>query len=709
MKEILKVHRKHSRIQKKIQEIIADIESEMREFASPSIYIQSYPNLESYFKTIKEIEYKVSQLRSSIGETIANPQPLIDFINNNLTTQIFSFLNLRFRLPQIQQLSPIPFAGNGQILDLHDEVIWKNASVCFTLKQLTSNNRIYDEINTAFEDKKDIFIERLKQFNLLIDKHINEYGSAIVSPTEKKKKWYQKWWAIFGGVTIVCGFFWFITGKSFPNLWHMMICKKPPSVLTEEDIRKIGDEIEQRFGFQFYFNTSIFAKDTLKISFERGLLALDNYNWDKAIEFFKTALNEAHDNQLVVLYNMIGLSNYFIGRIDEALANLELAASFAENLQNKEGRSASVGNISIIYRKKGELEKSLKYANEGLKLSEEINNKQYETAHFGNIGLIYQLKGELDTALYFFKKALSIDKAINNRDGEAADLGNIGIVYRLKGDLIQASMNYKKSLDIAIKVGSKDMQANQLGNIGAIYLLKGELDSAYDNFKEALKMNEEIGRKEGIAIQLLNIGIIFQKRSILDSAQKYFGHALTLTKQIGIKDIEASAYGCMGEVYMNRDSLDTALTYFQQAFDIHQKIRNKENVAKQYDNIGVIYRKKGKLDVALDYHINALNLNMEIKNEEGEIKSRVNIGLVYLSKSELNKAHEFFSMALKISKQIGWQEGIATALGNIGIVYKLMGNKTAAINNLKQSLIIYTKMGYADKIEILKNHLKGMN
>ena len=302
----MKFNKKHSNIKKRLQEIIVNIELSIKNFSSPSVCIQNNPTLNLYFRMIKGIEFKISQLKGLTSELIKNPHSLIEFIDNNLTVQLFMNLNLPFRIPNIQQLPPIPTTGNGKILDLNEEAVW-NTSTCFTLKQLTSNTQIYDGINTDFENKRNVFIDRLKQFTALVADHINEYGIVITYPNEKKKKWYQKWWTIFLGIAAICGFIWFMFGKTFPDIWRLITGKKPPAVLTEEDIRKIGDEIEQRYDFRLYYNESIYAKDTLKISFEKGLFAMDNYKWNEAIKFFKTALTEAHDNQFGIIYNNIGI------------------------------------------------------------------------------------------------------------------------------------------------------------------------------------------------------------------------------------------------------------------------------------------------------------------------------------------------------------------------------------------------------------------
>ena len=52
--------------------------------------------------------------------------------------------------------------------------------------------------------------------------------------------------------------------------------------------------------------------------------------------------------------------------------------------------------------------KALKYLEEALKIDREIGYKQGEASDLGNIGLIYKAKGDLDKALKFYEEALEI-------------------------------------------------------------------------------------------------------------------------------------------------------------------------------------------------------------------------------------------------------------------------------------------------------------
>jgi len=64
----------------------------------------------------------------------------------------------------------------------------------------------------------------------------------------------------------------------------------------------------------------------------------------------------------------------------------------------------------------------------------------------GNLGLIYRTRGQLDRAEEMHKKALAINEKLGRQKGMANQYGNLGAIYQTRGELDRAEEMHKKSL-----------------------------------------------------------------------------------------------------------------------------------------------------------------------------------------------------------------------------------------------------------------------
>jgi tetratricopeptide (TPR) repeat protein len=92
--------------------------------------------------------------------------------------------------------------------------------------------------------------------------------------------------------------------------------------------------------------------------------------------------------------------------------------------------------LGNAYYSLSEFEKALKNYNAVLKLAEKIHDKEevlrIKASGLGNIGLVYARKGKLDTALKYLEKALAIMNRFNLVYGRDVIEKNIDLIKRIK-------------------------------------------------------------------------------------------------------------------------------------------------------------------------------------------------------------------------------------------------------------------------------------
>ena len=311
------------------------------------------------------------------------------------------------------------------------------------------------------------------------------------------------------------------------------------------------------------------------------------------------------DNKKIVeaLTKIPQLVNKF--KYKEAVKMIEYARLLTMSPKDRMIFSVIAGNC---YLSLCDFDKAKSYYMDQLKLSEREDLKNIypldtifaRSASLGNIGIVYKIQGELKKALEYYKQSFNIDRKIGNKTGEATNLGNIGIVYRIQGKLKEAIENQQQAVKIHREIGDKKGEAAGLSEIGVIYKNQGKLKKALEYHKQSLKIHQKIGYKEGEATNLNNIGIVYKNQGELKEALEYHKQSLDIHQKIGNKTGEAVALCNIGVNYLVQDKPKEALEYHKKALNIARKIGDKEGEAVALCNIGADYKIQGKLKEALN-------------------------------------------------------------------------------------------------------------
>ena len=156
-------------------------------------------------------------------------------------------------------------------------------------------------------------------------------------------------------------------------------------------------------------------------------------------------------------------------------------------------RSASLGNMGIVFQSQGKLKEALEHHQKALDIHREIGRKEGVASNLGNMGIVYRIQGKPKEALEYYQKALDIHREIGSKEGVASNLGSMGIAYKIQGKLKEALEHHQQALDIDREIGSKEGVARDLLNMGRVYVIQGKPKEALNKFKESLKIFKTLG------------------------------------------------------------------------------------------------------------------------------------------------------------------------------------------------------------------------
>jgi tetratricopeptide (TPR) repeat protein len=220
-----------------------------------------------------------------------------------------------------------------------------------------------------------------------------------------------------------------------------------------------------------------------------------------ALEHLKRAESLTSDKEdLIYIYNQIGLIYDGMGYLDDALLYYSKSLSLARDLGNKSMQASVLNNIAGIYDNKGELDKALGYYEESLRLQ---TNEKEKAPTYNNIALIYYEKSDYQKAVEYFQKAIEINERYGDYHGASIVKLNLGDTYREMKDYKKAEKYLLEGLEGVKKVGDKYWEAMGYKYLGWLYRDKRDKKTAKDYLTRAYDMFKSIGA-EGEAEEVLS-------------------------------------------------------------------------------------------------------------------------------------------------------------------------------------------------------------
>ncbi len=434
------------------------------------------------------------------------------------------------------------------------------------------------------------------------------------------------------------------------------------------------------------------------------LAALEEVNKAKReVERHLEAAAKAHDDAEEKRLQLEEL--YLIMAEDAAALSKEGKVEFARQKFVKlvsESSNPSVLTLAFdFFERTGDLDVAVLSMESLLSIS--AHNSEGQAVAYGNLGVVYKTRGDLDKAEEMYLKSLAIEEALGRKEGMASDYGNLGIVYQVRGDLDKAEEMYRKSLAIEEALGRKEGRANQYGNLGNVYKTRGDLDKAEEMYRKSLAIEEALGRKEGMASDYGNLGNVYQTRGDLDKAKDMFLKSLAINDALGRKEGVANQYGNLGIVYQARGDLDKAEEMYRKSLAINEALGRKEGMASDYGNLGIVYKARGDLDKAEEMYLKSLAISALLGHKEYTANQYGNLGNVYQTRGDLDKAEEMYRKSLAINEALGRKEGMAKQYGNLGIVYHTRGDLDKAEHMYRKSLALFVELGSPNVGVVMRN------
>ncbi|MHA2296656.1 MAG: tetratricopeptide repeat protein [Candidatus Hodarchaeales archaeon] len=383
--------------------------------------------------------------------------------------------------------------------------------------------------------------------------------------------------------------------------------------------------------------------------YDKGLIAAD--------QVLKSEL--LHKIPLLGIDTIISKANALVmnGRLDESNEEIEKGEILIDEMQDVKQpelniRRANLDYIKgLVYRKKGNLDHSLKHLRKSLSLSQELGNQHGIADSYNIIGIVHVIKGELDQALEYFHKSLTLYEGLDYKIPMSKLINNIGLIYWQKGDLDQALEYYHDSLAVLQKLGNNQLIASSLSNIGLIYWNRGDLNYALDYYRSSLLLLEELDSKLEIADVYSNIGLIYKDKGELDLSLDYYLTSLTIRQELENKHQIANSFNNIGEIYQIKGNLKVSRDYYKKSLDLYDVTGNNLNLIEPIYNLIKIAINDDILEEAQKYLQRLQIINDNEENKLFDLYYRLAKAMILKTSDRVIKKAEAQQLLQKITEE----------------------------------------------------------
>ena len=326
--------------------------------------------------------------------------------------------------------------------------------------------------------------------------------------------------------------------------------------------------------------------------------------------------------------------------------------------------------LSVIYRSIN-VDSSLLYANQCLKLSEKLKYQWGQANAHNSRGYVYYVNSEFEAAIAEFEKYGQLYKEMADPKGEAFALNNIGNVYIEMGRIEEAMNYYQKALTIRQNIKDTLGIAASYNNIGYLYKEQGEYKLASEFFMKALKEFEKADDKNGVGYSYTYLGVVFWRMKNYDLAIKNYTYALSVFEKLNDAGNQAVCHQTLAAVYGEQQKFDEAEASLKKAIEVYIKLNDKRQLALASFDFGELLFRQGKINLAYPQYLNAYQLQKESGNNRSLPTSMIGLAKVLAQQRKFAEAFGYFEDALQMARANKNNEQVKSAYENMAKAYAL--------------------------------------
>lgn len=320
-----------------------------------------------------------------------------------------------------------------------------------------------------------------------------------------------------------------------------------------------------------YYNTADFYAMS-------GIVDSSKYYFDKSL-----ALREelGDSSGIGAIKNKQGYLCWLNSNNFQAKKYYEEAIAIHEKFGDKKELGKAQNNLANLYTRWGDYKASINLFLYALDNYRESNFTEGIAWLDFSLSMLYKRVGEFDKSLKHVKSALEIYDEMAKIDKDSSGIrlcyNQLGFLYTHHFDSLDKALYYQtQTLQLAQKYDEKPVSADALNGLGQIYYKLGDYSKAKECFQQSYDLRMECGIMSGTASNLKFLGYIAAQEKNYDLAMDYYQKSLDRARHLNYLSVINDVYLAISKLYETQKEFENSLNYYKKYVTLKDSILNSE-------------------------------------------------------------------------------------------------------------------------------------
>ncbi|MCP3801522.1 tetratricopeptide repeat protein [Allokutzneria sp. A3M-2-11 16] len=268
------------------------------------------------------------------------------------------------------------------------------------------------------------------------------------------------------------------------------------------------------------------------------------------------------------------------GYSQDWLRTHEAALAATDRLGDLDARAEILKNLGMLNWRLGRVDQALAQLQEALERDLATGNERFEARTRGRLGLLHDWRGDYEEAVANFARSDELYQKLGVDFGRAPSILGLGSAYRQRGDFTLARKELDRALTLSEATGDLWAQSLALTNLGLIDADEGDDELARSRFERALELSERLGDRWSWGLAISSLGAMNRRLGNYEEALRYQRRALDNATQGGDRWAMGLAHIGLGKVHHLLGERERAREHLRLALEYAEELGNRKLLAE---------------------------------------------------------------------------------------------------------------------------------